>query len=217
MFFPSILLLLLVITLLCSTQSSEKASGGSKKISSETKAKQIYDLSRKEKSNVVTLDDASYVYYAIDKPRPYTLIVFLTAAHPKFKCAVCTQMDKDFRTIAQTYLQYTVQKKIVPSIFFIRIDYETAQKTFQNYELNTVPYLFYISPYLGEKAVRDYEISTRDKFQISTEPKIDATLQFFKDRYSNKYPTQNKQINNKTAHCIFWRTQNGCTPGGERQ
>lgn len=178
-------LLFVLLCVFCSLTYSEHGSS-LKKVNSETKWKQLYDLSRRERNNVITLDDSSYEYYAIDKPRPYTIIVFLTAAHPKFKCTICEPMDKDFQVIAETYHEEhekQARQGVFPNIFFVRIDYESSSRTFQNYELNTVPYIFHIPAYQGERASKDYDVNHRDKFQISSEPKIETILQFIRDRY----------------------------------
>ena len=113
---------LFVFSVICFCFNSEPSnSHGSKKVSSETKFKQILELSHRGRNSVINLDEVTYPYYAIDLPRPYTLMVFLTAAHPKFKCAVCKQMDKDFETMAKSYSNDVKSKGETPSIFFLRL------------------------------------------------------------------------------------------------
>lgn len=114
-------------------------------VSPEEKLKQITDLAAKSKGNVITLDDSTYAYYATATPRPYNLVVFLTANHPKFKCGVCKQIDSELALLASSYVQQTKTAKETQNTFFLRLDYESSQKTFSSYSLNSVPMLFYIA------------------------------------------------------------------------
>lgn len=158
------------------------AGSHAKRVNLEIKLKQLRELSKRERDHVVNLDDSSYTYYAIDKPRTYTLIVFLTAEHPKYKCLICKQTESDFRLMAAAYDQELKVKGEQPSIFFAKVDYERAPVVFQGYELTTVPYLLHVPPYQGERTNSDYEVNPRDKYQIAAEPRVEAALQFFRDR-----------------------------------
>jgi hypothetical protein len=51
----------------------------------EAKKKQIRELAAQARSNVISLDDNTYPYYAVQKPRPYSLVVFMTGA----RCSIC--------------------------------------------------------------------------------------------------------------------------------
>eukprot|EP01041_Mallomonas_annulata_P007173 gene7173-14610_t len=151
-------------------------------ISPEAKLQQIHDLAEKSKSNVITLDDATYSYYAISKPRPYSLIVFLTASHPKFKCFVCKSLDKEFQTLAQSYADSRKDFGEKPPVYFIRLDYESSQKMFQSYEINSVPLIFHIAPFQGDRGAKEFEVLTRDRLQIPSSPEAEGIASFLRDR-----------------------------------
>ena len=154
-----------------------------RRVTSEFKHRQLSELSHKEGSrHIVNLDDGTYEYFCVSKPRSYSVIVFLTAAHPTFKCAVCKQMDYDFQRLAAAYIVDIKEKSLNQSIFFVRVDYEYSPQVFKNYDLFTVPYLFHIPPYLAEKEAKDWEILPKDKLQIVIEPQIELALKFFRDR-----------------------------------
>jgi hypothetical protein len=121
------------------------AAGKQQTVSSEDKLKQITNLAAKSKGNVITLDDSTYAYYATAKPRPYNLVVFLTANHPKFKCGVCKQIDTELALLASSYVQQSKADKEEQNTFFLRLDYESSQKTFSSYSLNSVPMLFFVA------------------------------------------------------------------------
>jgi hypothetical protein len=150
----------------------------------ENKIQQIIDLSSKSKGNIITLDDSTYSYYATSKPRPYSLIVFLTAAHPKFKCSICKQIDQEMSLVAQAYMKSCEEKKEEPTVFFIRLDYESAQKTFNHYGVNSVPLLFHIGPMVStEKAAdKSNSIPARDKFQVPPSVDAESIATFLRDR-----------------------------------
>eukprot|EP01038_Epipyxis_sp_PR26KG_P014015 gene14015-18796_t len=153
-------------------------------ISPEAKLQQISDLAAKSKGNVITLDDSTYAYYAVTKPRPYTLIVFLTAAHPKFKCTICKQIDNELTLVAESYAAESKTRTDGEKVFFLRLDYESSQKVFQNYAINSVPLLFHIPPYVGSEKIegKEYEISARDKYQVPQDPDAESMVQFLRDR-----------------------------------
>ena len=71
--------------------------------SKNDKLEQIRNLAATSRGNVITLDDSTYEYYAVNSPRPYSLVVFFTAAHPKFKCSICKSLDKNLQAVAQAY------------------------------------------------------------------------------------------------------------------
>jgi OST3 / OST6 family, transporter family len=150
--------------------------------SPEAKLAQISDLAASSRGNVITLDDSTYAYYAITKPRPYTLLVFLTAAHPKFKCGVCKHLDREVQSLAEAYAAEIKLKKGTPELFFIRLDYEASQRVFQSYQTQSVPVVFHIAPNQGERDQKDYEILIRDKFQVPQEPDAEAIGSFLRER-----------------------------------
>jgi hypothetical protein len=119
----------------------------------------------------------------MSKPRPYSLIVFMTAAHPKFKCSICKTIDSELALVASTY--NSQKRDETNPVFFVRLDYEAAQKTFQSYGVNSVPVVFHISPLLSaEKSAskENFNILTRDKFQIPTTPDAESISSFLRDR-----------------------------------
>lgn len=151
--------------------------------SPEAKTQQIADLASKSKGGIITLDDATYQYYVQSKPRPYSLIVFLTAAHPKFKCSICKTIDQEMALVAQAYMQSCAAKKEDPSVFFVRLDYESAQKTFQGYGVSSVPVVFHVGPMMSnDKNGKDFAIQARDKYQVPPTVDAESIVNFLRDR-----------------------------------
>lgn len=120
----------------------------------------------------------------MSKPRPYSLVVFLTAAHPKFKCSICKQIDQEMSLVAQAYMKACQDKKEDPNVFFVRLDYESAQKTFNSYGVNSVPLLFHIGPMVStDKSTEKFNtIQTRDKFQVPPSVDAESIANFLRDR-----------------------------------
>lgn len=162
---------------------------------SDPKAQQILELAAKSKGNVLTLDDNSYNHYALTKPRPYSMIVFMTAAHPKFKCTICKQLDAELTLVAQAYASKAAQDNQEQEIYFVRLDYENAPKTFQSYQVSSVPSIFYLPPILSaDKTAKDFSISQRDRFQISANPDAESIASFLRDRTGVSVEIKRSQI-----------------------
>lgn len=178
------LFILLVAVSLCNAASSKKSQASS--LSPEAKIQQIAELASKSRNNMITLDDATFHYYAIAKPRPYSMIVFLTAAHPKFKCTICKQIDQEMSLVAQSYARRVSSRNEEPKLFFVRLDYEASQKIFQSYGVSSVPMVFHIPPLqTSEKTPgKEYIINAREKYQIPTSPEAESIAVFVKDRTS---------------------------------
>jgi hypothetical protein len=128
------------------------------------------------------LDDSTFNYYAISKPRPYSLIVFLTANHPKFKCSICKQIDNELTLLAESYERELKETSAEKNLFFLRLDYESSQKVFESYGLKSVPMLFHISPNSQNEKGREYEVSPRDKYQVPQDPDAESIATFLRDR-----------------------------------
>ena len=91
--------------------------------SPETKLAQITELAANSKGHVISLDDATYAYYAVSRPRPYTLFVFLTAANKKYKCTICEVLDHEFKLLAESYAAGIKKTKGTENVFFIKLDW----------------------------------------------------------------------------------------------
>lgn len=149
----------------------------------ETKLAQITELAASSKSNVITLDDSTYAYYAISQPRPYTLLVFMTAALPKYKCGVCKQLDRELQILAEAYAAQVKAKKGTPEVFFIRLDFESSLRIFGSYQTQSVPVVFHIAPNQGERSgEKEYDILHRDKFQVPQDPDAEMMASFLRER-----------------------------------
>jgi hypothetical protein len=131
---------------------------------------------------LITLDDSTYNYYAVSKPRSYSLIVFLTAAHPKFKCSICKQIDSEMSLVAQGYAKRTQDSQEEQSVFFVRLDYEQAPKTFQAMGLTSVPVIFFLPAATAADKSTIKDISQRDRFQIPANPDAESIASFLRDR-----------------------------------
>eukprot|EP01033_Poteriospumella_lacustris_P006070 gene6070-4359_t len=78
---------------------------------------------------------------------------------------------------------YNKQSKDDQQVFFVRLDYESAPKTFQSYGVQSVPMLFHIPPSVSaDKAGKDYSVSARDKYQIPASPDAESIAGFLRDR-----------------------------------
>eukprot|EP00600_Ochromonadales_sp_CCMP1393_P008938 CAMPEP_0174962500 /NCGR_PEP_ID=MMETSP0004_2-20121128/4814_1 /TAXON_ID=420556 /ORGANISM="Ochromonas sp., Strain CCMP1393" /LENGTH=346 /DNA_ID=CAMNT_0016211031 /DNA_START=270 /DNA_END=1310 /DNA_ORIENTATION=- len=191
----SIFLCFSLIFLACLGAPAKKQST----ITPEAKYQQISDLASKSKGNVITLDDSTYNYYAISKPRPYTLLVLLTATHPKFKCGVCKQLDSELMLLAESYAK-SVEKSddTEKNVFFIRLDYEASQKVFQNYGVTSVPFVFHLGPQVGaaDKSGGDFHVSARDRYQRSGggDPDAESLAQFLQERTNVSVKIQRSMI-----------------------
>lgn len=166
----------LIITLPRYICSSKKPS-----ISPVMKLQQIDELSKIHKSNIITLDDSTYEYYAITKPRPYSLIVFLTATHPKFKCSVCRAFDTEFQILSKSYLAVSKKSDASFPLYFIRLDYDSSERIFKNYDVNIVPIVYHIGPFLGDLGVGEFEVSARDKYVLQSSPEAETIARFVRD------------------------------------
>jgi len=54
-------------------------------------------------------------------------------------------------------------------LFFVRLDYESSQNVFNNYKINSVPVIFYISS--SDTKMSDnfvYDVNPRDQFHAGT-------------------------------------------------
>lgn len=147
-------------------------------VSPEAKLQQISSLALKSPGNVITLDDSTYPYYAVSRPRPYSLIVLFTALGSKYKCALCKNLDKEYSLAAESYREHAKAVKTAPAVFFLRLDYEQAPRMFQNYETASVPLILYIPAYQGEPVKKEYELLIKDRMQISAEPDAEAIARF---------------------------------------
>lgn len=174
--FLIVMVSLLALNFICASPSTAKKPSSS----GTDRVQQITELALKSRGNMVTLDDSTYQYYATATPRPYSLIVFMTAAHPKFKCSICKQIDHEMSLVAQAYSK---QSKDDQKVFFVRLDYESAPKTFQSYGVQSVPMLFHIAPSVSaDKSDKDFTVSTRDKYQIPASPDVESIAGFLRDR-----------------------------------
>lgn len=142
------------------------------------------------------MDDSTYSYYATSRPNPYNLIVFLTASHPKFRCAVCKSLDKEFQLLAQSYDTEIKSKKEDPDIFFVRLDYESSQKVFQSYQITSVPVIFHLPPRLSDKAgaTQEYVISNKDKYLPPADPDAESIATFVREKTSVTIPIKRSMI-----------------------
>ena len=162
--------------LLLSTSIGAKVKTTNNNASPETKLAQITELAANSKGHVISLDDATYAYYAVSRPRPYTLFVFLTAANKKYKCTICEVLDHEFKLLAESYAAGIKKSKGTENVFFIKLDYEHSSKIFNSYQIMSVPLIFHINPHHGEReGESDYDIAQRDRLQIP-QSDVDAEM-----------------------------------------
>lgn len=172
--------------------------------SPESKLQQITDLAAKAKGNVITLDDSTFSYYAVTKPKPYSLVVFLTAAHPKFKCGICKQIDNELVLLASSY-KSSLKENETPSVFFIRLDYESSQRVFMSYGVQSVPLLFHLGPNTAvTKTDQDYEILPRDRYQVPADPTAESLSSFLSDRTGISVKIERSMIGSYILIIVFF-------------
>ena len=137
---------------------------------------QISELAANSKGHVISLDDATFAYYAVNRPRPYTLFVFMTASAAKFKCTVCQVLDREFQLLAESYHAGVKKSKGSENVFFIKLDYEQSSKIFNSYQVMSVPLIYHINPHHGDReGESDYDIAQRDRLQIPQQD-VDAEM-----------------------------------------
>ena len=186
-------LLMLLLVALCS-------GAGKKSPSSGDKLSQITELASKSTNNVITLDDETYAHFAMNKPNPYSLVVFMTAAHAKFKCSVCKAHDVEFQLLANSYKKAMKAEGKKQTLFFVRLDYESSPQVFQKYDINSVPVIFHLGGAGSEGAIasaesgKDYHILHRDKFQMNGDILAESLVPFIRARVGISINIERSQI-----------------------
>jgi oligosaccharyltransferase complex subunit gamma len=163
----------------------------------EVKLQQLIDLARKSSGNVISLDDSTYNYYAINKPRPYSLIVLFTALNPKFKCTLCKNLDREYTLTAESYRDDIKARRVQPDVFFLRLDYEQAPRTFQSYETTSVPLIFHVPQYQGDRAnAKEFSILIKDRMQMpmSSEPEAEAIAKFVQQKTGAQFEIRRSML-----------------------
>lgn len=155
---------------------------GDSKSQAATKLIQITKLAKNSAHNVIELDDATYPHYALHKPYSYSLVVFYTASHSKFRCTVCKQSEKEFQLLASSYAKLIKDEKKDPSVFFIKLDYQSSSKIFNGYQLSSVPAIYYLGPKFRDNEHGDYQVAIRDRYQFPMEPDAESIANFVRDR-----------------------------------
>lgn len=177
---------------------------------------------------MITLDDSTYDYFAINSPRPYSLIVFFTASHAKFKCSICKSLDRHVQAVANAHSQKyggnsgDGENKSNQEVFFLRVDYESSPRVFGKYDVTSVPLVFHIGPDFGSELDDDdvlddsedgsleertgkkggrYHITHREKFQASGVIDAESLADFLRDRTG-----QNVTIERSMIMSYIWLT-----------
>ena len=161
-----------------------------------SKLAQITALAATSKGHVIPLDDATYAHFAVSRPRPYTLFIFLTAASKKYKCTICEVLDREFKLLAESYAANVKKNKGSENIFFIKLDYEQSSKIFQQYQIMSVPLIFHINPHHGERdGENEYDIAQRDRLSIPQND-FDAEMigNFVRERCGTSIPIQRSMM-----------------------
>ena len=128
-------------------------------------------LAARSSNGMIELDDSTYEYFAIDKPRDYNLFIFLTANHPRYKCTVCPETDQQVTEVAKEYGNTIARSATEKDTFFVKVDFEKAHQVFTDYQLQTVPIFFYVSKRdsMGDgKSIYDIPIRERYAFPEAT-------------------------------------------------
>ena len=140
----------------------------------------LQSLASQSSSNLIELDNDSYEYYVVEKPRDYSLVVLLNALNPKYKCAVCKDVEKDVATVAQSYQNARKrQGDIDDKTFFVKLDFEKGGSTFIAYDMNTVPVLFHINARDGVgEGKSPYTISAKERFPFPETTNAEAIAEW---------------------------------------
>ena len=65
----------------------------------------------------------------------------------------------------------------------MRLDYDSSQRVFQNYQIQSVPLVFHIAPHQGERdGDKEYDILHRDKYQVPQDPDAEMIGSFVRER-----------------------------------
>lgn len=153
------------------------AAGMAKAQTPEQKTLQLAALHKRSASHgVIHLTDELYPFYALDKPRTYNLIVLFTATDAKYNCVQCREVELEFDVCAENYWRMYPDLSSSAPLFFVRLDFANAPKTFMEYGLQSVPVVAHIPPSTGGRSgkINDgsgetegvSKLETKDKFPL---------------------------------------------------
>jgi hypothetical protein len=72
-----------------------------------------------------------------------------------------------------------------PKVFFVRLDYESAQRTFTSYEVQSVPVVFHIGPTSSAAKGDTGEVGGipgRERYSVPSDPSAESMATFLRDR-----------------------------------
>lgn len=94
------------------------------------------------------------------------------------------EIDREFQLLADSYgnRKPSDHSEDETDVFFVRLDYESSHSVFQRYGVMSVPLIFHVPPYRGEKDGADFQIEPRDRFQLRTLADAEALASFVRDR-----------------------------------
>lgn len=106
---------------------------------------------------------------------------------------MCKQLDSELAILAQSYAK-SARPEDENKVFFVRLDYESAPKVFQSYQVNSVPLMFYLGPHHAGQAGSEYQINPRDRYQVPPSPDAESLASFLGDRASISVKIVRSQI-----------------------
>jgi len=136
-------------------------------------------LASQSSNGLIELDDTNFEYFTIDKPRDYSLFVFLTANNPRYKCTVCPETNDQVAAVAQEYNNAMTRSNSEKDTFFIKVDFEKGLDVFTKYQLQTVPIFFYVSKREGMSNGKSvYDIPLREKYAFPESTSADTIAEW---------------------------------------
>lgn len=175
------MLVILLATLLCLAVGAKKPFQP-KGDSASDRLSHLQSLAAQAGGKIIELDNASYEYFVIDKPRDYSLIVFFTANDPRYKCVVCPDVDKDLNVVYENYLKSVAREGGSDmETFFVKLDFDRGSDTFIRYEMNSVPVLFHVNHKSGAGDGKSpYSIPVKDRYPFPETTDVHAIAEWVK-------------------------------------
>ena len=160
--------------------------------STSEKSDELRQLSSISEDNIILLNATGYQHYAVDYPRPYTLVVLFTADPEKYKCKTCEEIHDMMKTVVYSYREAKAEYPYVSptgqrsrAVFFALLEYSTEnQQLYQEHGFQSVPNIIVTHPksvfYDGSK----FYVPKDDmwEFSLSSEVPVHKLLDFINSR-----------------------------------
>eukprot|EP01138_Halocafeteria_seosinensis_P009061 gb/GECG01009261.1/.p1 GENE.gb/GECG01009261.1/~~gb/GECG01009261.1/.p1 ORF type:complete len:265 (+),score=21.84 gb/GECG01009261.1/:1-795(+) len=112
--------------------------------------KNVQDLKTLSQTNdgLVPLNDQIFSRLVLEKNRPYGVYVLFNARDKRFNCDVCGPFEDEMRLVAESYkrMKEHDEEGNIPLVFFAVAEWGPNQRSFNQYNIKSVPKLVYFGP-----------------------------------------------------------------------